>query len=194
MPQHLKERLVGAAVLTLIAVIFIPIFLTGPVDDKSITKTNIPERQIRKFDSKIIPITNDVSPGMQINDGFELLEKPLILDNKKNVKSRLEAELISTEESSFKKLKSDKIVKDKQVGQASWVVQIGTFSSKDNADKLIIRLKKLDFTAFVQPLEENNGVVYRVRVGPELLRTDADALLKKIKENTKLDGMVLNYP
>ena len=194
MPQHLKERLVGAAVLILIAVIFIPIFLTGPVDDKSITKTNIPERQIRKFDSKIIPITNDVSPGMQINDGFELLEKPLILDNKKNVKSRLEAELISTEESSFKKLKSDKIVKDKQVGQASWVVQIGTFSSKDNADKLIIRLRKLDFTAFVQPLEENNGVVYRVRVGPELLRTDADALLKKIKENTKLDGMVLNYP
>tara|TARA_B110000037_G_C16885439_1_gene409844 strand:+ start:34 stop:618 length:585 start_codon:yes stop_codon:yes gene_type:complete len=194
MPQHLKERLVGAAVLILIAVIFIPIFLTGPVDDKSITKTNIPERQIRKFDSKIIPITNDVSPGMQINDGFELLEKPLILDNKKNVKSRLEAELISTEESSFKKLKSDKIVKDKQVGQASWVVQIGTFSSKDNADKLIIRLRKLDFTAFVQPLEENNEVVYRVRVGPELLRTDADALLKKIKENTKLDGMVLNYP
>ena len=194
MPQHLKERLVGAAVLILIAVIFIPIFLTGPVDDKSITKTNIPERQIRKFDSKIIPIIKDVSPGTQINDGFELLEKLPIPDNKKNVKSRLEAELISTEESSFKKLKSDKIVKDKQVGQASWVVQIGTFSSKDNADKLIIRLKKLDFTAFVQPLEENNGVVYRVRVGPELLRTDADALLKKIKENTKLDGMVLNYP
>ena len=194
MPQHLKERLVGAAVLTLIAVIFIPIFLTGPVDDKSITKTNIPERQIRKFDSKIIPIIKDVSPGTQINDGFELLEKLPIPDNKKNVKSRLEAELISTEESSFKKLKSDKIVKDKQVGQASWVVQIGTFSSKDNADKLIIRLRKLDFTAFVQPLEENNEVVYRVRVGPELLRTDADALLKKIKENTKLDGMVLNYP
>ena len=194
MPQHLKERLVGAAVLILIAVIFIPIFLTGPVDDKSITKTNIPERQIRKFDSKIIPIIKDVSPGTQINDGFELLEKLPIPDNKKNVKSRLEAELISTEESSFKKLKSDKIVKDKQVGQASWVVQIGTFSSKDNADKLIIRLKKLDFTAFVQPLEENNEVVYRVRVGPELLRTDADALLKKIKENTKLDGMVLNYP
>ncbi|MAS82946.1 MAG: hypothetical protein CMF45_09695 [Legionellales bacterium] len=194
MPQHLKERLVGAAVLILIAVIFIPIFLTGPVDDKSITKTNIPERQIRKFDSKIIPIIKDVSPGTQINDGFELLEKLPIPDNKKNVKSRLEAELISTEESSFKKLKSDKIVKDKQVGQASWVVQIGTFSSKDNADKLIIRLRKLDFTAFVQPLEENNEVVYRVRVGPELLRTDADALLKKIKENTKLDGMVLNYP
>ena len=194
MPQHLKERLVGAAVLILIAVIFIPIFLTGPVDDKSITKTNIPERQIRKFDSKIIPIIKDVSPGTQINDGFELLEKPSTPDNKKNVKSRLEAELISTEESSFKKLKSDKIVKDKQVGQASWVVQIGTFSSKDNADKLIIRLRKLDFTAFIQPLEENNEVVYRVRVGPELLRTDADALLKKIKENTKLDGMVLNYP
>jgi len=194
MPQHLKERLVGAAVLILIAVIFIPIFLTGPVDDKSITKTNIPERQIRKFDSKIIPIIKDVSPGTQINDGFELLEKLPIPDNKKNVKSRLEAELISTEESSFKKLKSDKIVKDKQVGQAAWVVQIGTFSSKDNADKLIIRLRKLDFTAFVQPLEENNEVVYRVRVGPELLRTDADALLKKIKENTKLDGMVLNYP
>ena len=73
-------------------------------------------------------------------------------------------------------------------------MQIGTFSSKGNAEKLNIRLRELDFSAFVEPLKEINEVVYRVRVGPELLRTDADALLKKIKENTELDGIVLKYP
>ena len=194
MPQHLKERLVGAAVLVLIAVIFIPIFLMGPTEDKHITKTNIPKRPIQEFNSRLIPINNYVLPSTRINDDIELLEKPLISENKQNIKSRLESELISSEEVTFKKSKPGKTLKEKQVGQTAWVVQIGTFSSKGNAEKLNITLRELDFSAFVEPLKEINEVVYRVRVGPELLRTDADALLKKIKENTELDGIVLKYP
>ncbi len=62
MHQRLKERLVGAAVLVVIAVIFIPMLLTGPIDSGSITRTNIPDRPTEKFNSKLIPLTDSLKP------------------------------------------------------------------------------------------------------------------------------------
>ncbi len=201
MHQRLKERLVGAAVLIFIAVVFIPMFLTGPIDAGSITETNIPERTTEKFNSRLIPLNNSGVPDAPINMDAEDVEEQPITDDKKedsivkpNVETSSKPESISTAEASVKKSETNKTVKDKQVGLTAWVVQLGSFSSKVNADKLNLTLRKSGFPAFVEPLEQNNEVAYRVRVGPELLRADADALLKKIKENTKLDGIVLNYP
>ena len=201
MHQRLKERLVGAAVLIIIAVIFIPMFLTGPIDAGSITETNIPERTTEKFNSRLIPLNNSVTPDAPINLDAEFQENQPSADDRKdelivksNVESSSKPESISVVKDSPKKTKSNKTIKDKQVGLTAWVVQLGSFSSKVNADKLNLTLRKSGFPAFVEPLEQNNEVAYRVRVGPELLRADADALLKKIKENTKLDGIVLNYP
>lgn len=201
MHQRLKERLVGAAVLIVIAVIFIPMFLTGPIDAGSITKTNIPERTTEKFNSRLIPLDNSVTPDTSINMDAEAValqsvsedikDEPIV---KPNAETSSTPESINATETSSKKPEPNKIVKDKQVGLTAWVVQLGSFSSKVNADKLNLTLRKSGFPAFVEPLEQNNEVAYRVRVGPELLRADADALLKKIKENTKLDGIVLNYP
>ncbi|MFT5396085.1 MAG: DedD protein [Gammaproteobacteria bacterium] len=195
MQQRLKERLVGAAVLIFIAVVFIPMFLTGPIDAGSITETNIPERTIEKFNSRLIPLNNTVTPDAAI-DAEDVEEQPKTDDPivKPNVETSSKPESISAADGSSKKPESNKIVKNKQVGLTAWVVQLGSFSSKVNADKLNLTLRKSGFPAFVEPLEQNNEVAYRVRVGPELLRADADVLLKKIKENTKLDGIVLNYP
>ena len=63
-----------------------------------------------------------------------------------------------------------------------------------NADKLNLSLRKEGFPAFVEPISKKGKTTYRVRVGPEILRADADALLKKIKAKMKLDGIVLSYP
>ncbi len=193
--------MVGAAVLIVIAVIFIPMLLTGPIDAGSISGTNIPARTAKKFNPRLIPIDNSATSGSPINMNAEMLEEQPITDDLKDepkikpkANSPNKTELISAVEVSSKKLASNKTVKDKPVGLTAWVVQLGSFSSKVNADKLNLTLRKSGFPAFVEPLEKNNGVAYRVRVGPELLRADADALLKKIKENTKLDGIVLNYP
>ncbi|GJM04213.1 MAG: hypothetical protein DHS20C09_02040 [marine bacterium B5-7] len=197
MHQRLKERLVGAAVLIVIAVIFIPMFLTGPIDAGSITETNIPERTTEKFNSRLIPLNNLTASDTPINMDDE--EEQLVTEARKDdpetePNADAVSESSSATEDRLKISKSNKTIKDKQVGLTAWVVQLGSFSSKVNADKLNLTLRKSGFPAFVEPLEQNNEVAYRVRVGPELLRADADTLLKKIKENTKLDGIVLNYP
>jgi len=201
MHQRLKERLVGAAVLVVIAVIFIPMLLTGPIDSGSITKTNIPDRPREKFNSKLIPLTDSLKPVTMVKKDDSVNEGQSITDVIKEetpvkpqditlAKTKLDDSTSGVNNKSFGK----KTVKDKQVGLTAWVVQLGSFSSKVNADKLNLKLRKSGFPAFVEPLKQKNETVYRVRVGPELLRADADVLLKKIKTKMKLDGIVLSYP
>ena len=200
MHQRLKERLVGAAVLVVIAVIFIPMLLTGPIDSGSITKTNIPERPTEKFNSKLIPLTDSLKPATEVEKSGSISAANTEADisgkasdkSKSNTSEKTESN--SDASIADKKPVQEKIVKDKQVGLTAWVVQLGSFSSKVNADKLNLNLRKSGFPAFVEPITKKGKTSYRVRVGPEILRADADTLLKKIKTKMKLDGIVLNYP
>jgi len=200
MHQRLKERLVGAAVLVVIAVIFIPMLLTGPIDSTSITKTNIPDRPTEKFNSKLVPLSDSLKPIAEVDDissdrkevtDNQNKKKTTRVENQSNIKDLQENNEPTAD---IKKPVQVKVIKDKQVGLTAWVVQLGSFSSKVNADKLNLNLRKSGFPAFVEPLTKNGETSYRVRVGPEILRADADALLKKIKTKMKLDGIVLNYP
>ncbi|MCZ6802825.1 MAG: SPOR domain-containing protein [Proteobacteria bacterium] len=200
MQQRLKERLVGAAVLVVIAVIFIPMILTGPIDSGSITKTNIPDRPSEKFSSKLIPLTDTMEPVATLIKENAVNNDQGITDGiKKKTSAKPQDDTLAKIESGDSipgnnKTVQETIVKDKQVGLTAWVVQLGSFSSKVNADKLNLKLRKSGFPAFVEPLKQENETVYRVRVGPELLRADADVLLKKIKTKMKLVGIVLSYP
>lgn len=75
-----------------------------------------------------------------------------------------------------------------------WVVQVGSFSKKANAEKLRDRLRKMGMASFVATGKSDNKKVYRVRVGPEISRADAEKIQAKIKQKTKLNGLVMKYP
>lgn len=199
MHQRLKERLVGAAVLVVIAVIFIPMLLTGPIDSGSISKTNIPERPTDKFSSKLVPLNDSLKPIIEDTDSSPDNASQKMTNEDDIAKSPDEVAKEKTEKAveetaSEKQVVQEKIVSDKKVGLTAWVVQLGSFSTKVNADKLNLSLRKAGFPAFVEPLTKKGKTSYRVRVGPEILRADADALLKNIKTKMKLDGIVLSYP
>jgi DedD protein len=75
-----------------------------------------------------------------------------------------------------------------------WVVQVGSFSKKSNAEKLSDKLRNMGMASFVVIGKSNNKTVYRVRVGPELNRSDAEQVQATIKKKTKLNGLVMKYP
>ena len=85
-------------------------------------------------------------------------------------------------------------IKPKPSEVTGWVVQVGSFSNKANAVKLRDKLRKLGMTSFVVTGQSNKGDIYRVRVGPEINRTDAEKLQAQIKQKTKLNGLVMKYP
>ncbi len=177
--------------LVILAVVFIPMILTGPVDTGTIEETNIPARPDEQFRSKLVPITDSIQvPVTETDTGIDDTQESTPAD-KTNISGVAPG---ATEGSDDKAATTSKPEVEKAVGLSAWVVQLGSFSSKVNADKLNLNLRKSGFPAFVEPIKQDGKTAYRVRVGPELLRADADKLLVQIKKKMDLEGIVLRYP
>jgi DedD protein len=86
MDQELKQRLIGAAVITALAAIFVPMLFDDPIDEsgKSINELKIPELPAKAQDVEIMPLpekTEDIAtippiekppaPAAMVNNTFE---------------------------------------------------------------------------------------------------------------------------
>jgi DedD protein len=71
-----------------------------------------------------------------------------------------------------------------------WVVQVGSFGSEAAADALVAKLRLAGMSAFSEKVTSGAGTAYKVRVGPELDRDKAVALVGKLKSEHQLDGFV----
>ena len=176
MDQQLKERLIGIIVLVLFAVIFIPMFFTGTNDSILKNKENVSISKESEFISKLKPMTDTAT---DLNT--ENIELAPVVD---------ESLAPVVEEIPF----NQEMLKTDAVGQMNWVVQVGSFLSKDNAEKLNQKVKKAGFRSFVNPITQNNKIMHQVCLGPEYDEADAKNLLKEIKNKMKLDGIVKKYP
>ena len=65
-------------------------------------------------------------------------------------------------------------------GGGKWVVQVGTFGQKDNANRLVTKLGGGGFDAFVSPTTRDGKTLYRVRVGPAGTRDAAGEVAKRL--------------
>ncbi|NOX21418.1 MAG: SPOR domain-containing protein [Nitrospirae bacterium] len=71
-----------------------------------------------------------------------------------------------------------------------YTIQVGAFSSKAEAEKLKNRLKKKGYTVFINTLKKGK-ILYRVRVGRFIKRSDAEAAALKISINEKLKTFIV---
>lgn len=79
-------------------------------------------------------------------------------------------------------------------GQLGWVVQLGSFSAKNNALDLRNKLKLAGFTAFVDVSQNRQGETrYRLRVGPVNNQEQATQLKQQISNKLKLNGLVKTH-
>ena len=186
--SRLKQRLVGAVVLVALAVIFIPMLLSGGrIMEMPVFGSNVPERSAEIANIKHIDIeemqkteSHPVNPKrIPIAEG---LPEPEIVKEKKT-KSVVE-KIAGVSES----------VKKPVVKGTVWAVQVGSFNNKSNALGLKDKLRKKKIHAFVERVMKNNKAVYRVRVGPEITRKKAEALKLKLQKELKLTGLVVKHP
>ena len=224
MERRLKERLIGAAVLVMLAVIFIPMVLDNNSDtDVKIEKSNIPARPEDSFNSRIVPlegsdltplpvkdIEKDEAPATTIEtvtaEKVEEVEKDEVIEKARPASTVIEPEQpVATTEAAIvpEKVIEEKLQEAREsaraagagaVGTAAWVVQLGSFSSKENASALNEKLRKAGYPSFVEPLKRSSGMAYRVRVGPELKRSNAQKLQEKLNKEMKIEGIVVRYP
>ena len=192
MERRLKERLIGAAVLVMLGVIFIPMILDDSSEtDITITETNIPRRPDNNFSYRIVPLKESDLTSV-VN---EPAQQPLV-ENLPEAMVPVTGETPAAEvdKQISTALTPPSTVTNNQMGATAWVVQLGSFNSEENANALNAKLRKAGYPTFVEPLKRNSDIAYRVRVGPELLRSDAQSLQEKLKKNMQIEGIVIRYP
>ena len=77
---------------------------------------------------------------------------------------------------------------------SAWAVQIGAFKVETEANTKRDQLRQAGFAAFVEKINADAGVLWRVRIGPENKRADADAVKAGVKRRFGIDGIVVPYP
>ncbi len=165
MDDRLKQRLVGAAVLVVAAIVFVPMLL----DQGSGTLEQPP---------RIIP-----SQPPQ-----ETVTPPVPLDS--NATAPTPAPAVPAKPTPAEDKPPIQTVIAPAGGEPSgFAVQLGSFSKAENARGLRDKLVASGYTAFVK----TSGSVTRVYVGPHASRAEAEKVLKKLLADTKLKGIVVNY-
>jgi DedD protein len=80
--------------------------------------------------------------------------------------------------------------KTPDAGMSSWVIQVASLGTAQGAAELEKKLRNAGFPAFVEKAEVRGKQYYRVRVGPELSRANAERSATKLRQQQKLDTLI----
>jgi len=76
----------------------------------------------------------------------------------------------------------------------SFALQVGTFGSNENAEKMRNQMREAGYTAFVHKSTSKGKTSYKVRIGPELERSVLEKIKAEVKKSKKIDSYVVNHP
>lgn len=78
-------------------------------------------------------------------------------------------------------------------GARAWAVQVASFSERKSAAALQQRLQKKGYRAFMVTSQLDNRVTVRVRIGPDLLRAEAEKIRSEVERDFKLQAMIVQH-
>ncbi|MBF8268607.1 MAG: hypothetical protein HW386_316 [Gammaproteobacteria bacterium] len=182
--------------LVMLAVIFIPMILDDTTHTEStIADTNIPARPEADFSSRMVPLAEPAGNEQQTPAATPVptATEPVAV-TPAPIEPAADATAVETAPVTEAAPAEIRTTGKEDLGLTAWVVQLGSFSSEENAESLNKELRQAGFAAFVEPLKQDNSLVYRVRVGPELLRADAEKLQSQLLAKLKLESIIVVYP
>jgi DedD protein len=208
MDLSLKQRLLGAAVLIALAVIFVPMFMSGSAPQKSAemetSSLAIPPAPDREFQTRVLPIdsstTKPTGSATPQPGGDKIATVDTATAPKPDV---LPPPTPAPTDSAPAATPTPAAVPTKPVaaapppaaapaetpkpvpGQAAngrFFVHLGVYSATKNAEELVATLKKGGFPAFAEASEYQGKQAERVRVGPFEDRAAAEAARLRIKQ------------
>jgi len=190
----LKQRLVGATVLVALGVIFVPLILEGPSQTLVPEMEALPEPEDQVISAPLesfpapdaIPAEPDTAIILTDPQPAAVSEAPAEPAQPVAEPEPEPEPVAAAPEPETKPAKSAPL--------GSWVVQMGSFSSEQNARRLRDKLRKNGFVTQVEKARIEGKSRFRVRVGPFLERAEAEQSRKQIQDKLTLKGRVLSYP
>jgi DedD protein len=210
MDPALRQRLLGAAVLVALAIIFVPMFLGNapPKPDSAIQNLDIPPLPERKFETRTLPVEPPASPANAApapSATAKPSDKLPTVDTKapstfeapeddKNAKAPPSAAATpsKTAASDSKPAAAEakpapaesKTPATAATADATgrFSINLGVYADQAHADALVAKIKKLGFAAYSESTEYQGKSAQRVRVGPFADRAAAESARLKIKQ------------
>jgi DedD protein len=203
MDEGAKRRLVGAAVVVALVIIFVPMLLEESDPDGLGEPIVIPDEPV--VESVDEAAEDAPPPSLTAEDMIPPLPAPepppgaIVDPPQAQPEPPPEPEsAIGPEPTAVEQARSTGLApagpKPVPAGTASWVVQVASLGSPEAAKGLQNRLRAKGYTAFVEQATVNGKRYYRVRVGPEVERARADSLAVKLQSETGNKPLVQRYP
>ncbi len=204
MDLSLKQRLLGAAVLIALAVIVVPMMMSGSAPKKSAemetSNLAIPPAPDREFQQRVLPVDSAAqrptapAPGSDAVTTVDTARAPVAASAPAPSATTTPLPAAPTgmptpSTSALPKPASAPAVTPEPVkpvpGQAAngkYFVHLGVYAAPKNAEELVATLKKGGFPAFAEASDYQGKPVQRVRVGPFENRAAAEAARLRIKQ------------
>ncbi len=158
MDQALKQRLVGATILIALAVIFLPLLLDGENHNGQTTQAiEIPERPDVDFKTRRLPIGDHGQVREPHDDAVQTSAQP------QSSSSPKPASDTKPETTALEKPPVTPVEKDPG---GDWLVQVGSFGSLDNANRVSNDLHALGYSAMLEATGSSPESLVRVKIGP----------------------------
>ncbi len=215
MDKSLQKKLVGAAVLIALVVIFLPMLLDGGKDNESLSmQVEIPDKPVYQVPNRLqqpaipqpdtpVVVTQPLTIGQpQISSQTQITQpkiakiETLPAVNEPVVKpaAKLGSIKPNVTQAKVSKPKKPAAGSAKAGKGAGYVVQVGSFSQEQNAASLKDKLLTSGFPAFVQTAAIGSKSIYRVKVGPRPSRDDADQLRLRLIDKASVEGIIVAHP
>lgn len=172
MDQKLKQRLTGAVILTALAIILLPVLLDGTQGDREAFVASIPE-----------------PPSIELRDITVQDVQQKMVQMERASTARMPREVV--DESEYKD--SPDFVLDQNNLPVNWSLQVGSFSSENNATNLRAALRKDNYRSYILYEKTGDGDIYRVFVGPSSSKDALNEINKAIEEKMNLQGRIVRY-
>ena len=192
MDRRVKERLVGATILVVLIVLVVPELLSGPhrlsspppsvslpvptrnvsVDLATSKATPTPQAaDLAQPASESQPERSPSAPPSVTTLGAQGAAGPALENRSSAAKSSSSGTARSGASSEAQSVPA----------RDSWSVQLGSFSSRANADKLVHQLKARGLSAYVVSSGSGSSARFKVRIGPLADRAAAEREVGQLK-------------
>lgn len=172
MDKALKQRLVGASVLIALAVVVLPMLLSGQSDNQQETRRiEVPPRPSElSFETRRFPVGDQANELPSVVEKAPEAKAPEVREIEKPpaeaVVEQAEGDIQSMQSAIDQPPNTRSVIEEIQINPGRYLVQVASFSTVANADRLASRLRVDGLDVMMDTIDAAVGTLHRVRVGP----------------------------
>ncbi len=195
-----KERLTGAVILVVLIVLVVPELLRGPRSAAEPVADSLegPPTRLYTIELGDRSITRPARPQTpaasrsQPSGAAAVTQPPVEVGAEPQPEQRAAATAPAPVEPRDESVRPPSVEAPLAKG---WSIQVGSFASRDNAEREVGTLRKQGFRSFLTEGTASGGKrLYHVRVGPEPDRATAQALAGRLRSSGRSGHFLVPYP